>query len=79
LQDVLRCQLRGGAAVSICFPGKTPATVAVGDPVRVKITRPYTFFFVDRFRITLKATATMRLEQKPQASLTSGAGGPTCT
>jgi Flp pilus assembly protein TadG len=79
LQDVLRCQLRGsGTDVTICFPGKTSATATIGDPVRIKITRRYTFFFLDSFGVTLKASATMRLEQKPQASLTSGAGGPTC-
>jgi hypothetical protein len=33
--------------------------------VRVKLTAPYTFFFVDKVGITLTATATMRLEQKP--------------
>jgi Flp pilus assembly protein TadG len=84
LQDVLRCQLRGSSTqVTICFPGKDPASttnpVTIGDPVRVKLTRPYTFFFLDSVGITLKASATMRLEQKPQTSLKSGAGGPSCT
>jgi Flp pilus assembly protein TadG len=84
LQEVLRCQLRGsGTSVTVCFPGKTPTSTTdpptIGDPVRIKITRPYTFFFLNRVGITLKASATMRLEQIPQASLKTGAGGPTCT
>ena len=73
---MLRCQVAAGSTVTICFPGKTAATVAdatLGDPVKIKIRRPYTFSFMDSLSITLRATATMRLEQKPQASLTTGA------
>jgi hypothetical protein len=78
LQDVLRCQTRNNVAVTLCYPGKTPSTATIGDPVKVKLTAPYSFFFMQRLGITLTATATMRLEQVPMASLTSGAGGPTC-
>jgi Flp pilus assembly protein TadG len=76
LQDVIRCQARNSTTVSICYPGKTSTTVTLGDPVKVKVTAPYTFFFLNKASITLTASATMRLEQKPD--LITGAGGPTC-
>jgi hypothetical protein len=79
LQDLLRCQTPAGSTVTVCFPGQTQATNAgIGDPVKIQITRPYTFWFVHRVGITLKATATMRLEQVPQASLTTGAAVGAC-
>ena len=76
LQNVLRCSARNNPTVTICYPGKTAATATVGDPVQVKLTAPYKFFFFDSVRITLTARATMRLEQLPE--LQSGGGGPTC-
>ena len=76
LQDVLRCQTRNNATVTICYPGKSPAAATVGDPVRVRITAPFAFFFMNRLDIELKATAAMRLEQVP--SKISGGLGPTC-
>ena len=68
--------------VTICYPGKTPggATTddpSIGDPVQVKVTAPYKFWFFNSMRITLTARATMRLEQKPV--LQTGGLGPTCT
>ena len=74
LQDVLRCSTRNNASVQICYPNKTQATVAIGDPVDVKITAPYTFFFINKVRITLTARATMRLEQLP--SYITGSANP---
>jgi Flp pilus assembly protein TadG len=65
LQEVLRCSARNNPLVEICYPGKTPATVTAGDPVKVKLTAPYTFFFISKARITLTASATIRLEQRP--------------
>lgn len=65
LQQVLRCSTRNSATVDICYPGKTAGTVVIGDPVKVKLTAPYKFWFVNSIGITLTATATMRLEQKP--------------
>ncbi len=65
LQEVLRCQTRNDATATICFPGKTPATATIGDPVKVKLSKPFTFFFMNRLSITLTGTATMRLEQLP--------------
>jgi Flp pilus assembly protein TadG len=81
LQDVLRCSPRNNPTVTICYPGKTagaapPSGPTVGDPVQVKLTAPYTFFFVNKVRITLTAKATMRLEQKPK--LQTGGTGPSC-
>ena len=78
LQDVLRCQTRNPVTVGFCYPGKAPSAATIGDPVAVRLTAPYTFFFVDSFGITLKATATMRLEHNPMGSLETGAGGPIC-
>jgi Flp pilus assembly protein TadG len=76
LQSVLRCSARNAPAVSVCYPGKTLTTVKAGDPVRVKLTAPYSFWFMSSLKITLTATATMRLEQAP--TLITGASGPTC-
>jgi len=81
LQDVLRCAARNNPNVTICYPGKDPLGVGSagplrGDPVKVKLTAPYTFFFVNKVRITLSATAILRMEQKP--TLITGAAGPTC-
>ena len=77
LQHVLRCKTRTKAAVTVCYPGTAPANATIGDPVRVKVTAPYTFFFMRRLGITLTATATQRLEQVP--TLITNAGGPACT
>jgi hypothetical protein len=33
--------------------------------VKVRLTAPFTFFFISKARITLTASATIRLEQKP--------------
>ena len=76
LQSVLRCSTRNSPDVRICYPGKTQGTVQAGDPVQVKLTAPYKFWFVNSVGITLTASATMRLEQQP--TLISGASGPTC-
>jgi Flp pilus assembly protein TadG len=82
LQDVLRCSARNNPDVNLCYPGETPASATVGDPVQVKLTAPYKFFFVNSVHITLVAKATMRLEQLPKVQSTtgqSGSGGPTCS
>jgi Flp pilus assembly protein TadG len=66
LQEVLRCQTRNpSTTVSICYPGVTLGNEDRGDPVRVKLTAPYKFWFVNSVQITLTASATARLEQKP--------------
>ena len=69
LQNTLRCQaiaqgLRDSIAVELCFPaGGTPI---VGDPVRVRVTSPFTFIPILQLgTIELRADATMRIEQKP--------------
>ena len=76
LQDVLRCSARNSPTVTLCYPGETAATASIGDPVKVKLTAPYKFFFVNSVHITLTARATMRLEQLPK--LQTGGGGPSC-
>jgi Flp pilus assembly protein TadG len=65
LQDVLRCESPNNATTSICYPGKSPSTATIGDPVRVKLSAPYTLFFMNRLGITLTATATMKVERPP--------------
>jgi len=67
--------------VKICYPGKDPVGVGSagplrGDPVKVTLTAPYEFFFINKVGITLSATATLRMEQTP--TLITGAVGPTC-
>jgi TadE-like protein len=76
LQDVLRCESPNNATATICYPGKSAATASTGDPVRVKLSAPYSVFFMDRLNVTLTATATMKLEQPP--TVITNAGGPTC-
>jgi TadE-like protein len=76
LQDVLRCQAPNNPTVTLCYPGKTPATATIGDPVRVKLTAPFRFFFMQKLDITLTATAAMRLEQVPTLITNAAA---TCT
>jgi Flp pilus assembly protein TadG len=75
LQDVLRCSARNNPTVKLCYPGIS-GTPTKGDPVQVKLTAPYRFFFINSVGITLTARATMRLEQVPK--LQSGGVGPTC-
>jgi Flp pilus assembly protein TadG len=78
LQDVLRCQTRNNARASICYPANlNPDDATIGDPIKVKLIAPYSFFFIDSMRITLTATATMRLEQKPTL-ITGETGGSAC-
>ena len=71
LQESLQRQaiadgLEDNVMVTVCYPGKTPANVTLGDPVRVKLTTPFTFFFIDSLTVDLVGEATMRLEQDPR-------------
>ena len=70
LQNTLACMattqgLNSGLVVNICYPA---GTNNAGDPVRVRLTKPYTFFFFNKMKITLTAKATMRLEQPANLS-----------
>ncbi|MDW8338608.1 MAG: TadE/TadG family type IV pilus assembly protein [Thermoleophilia bacterium] len=65
LRQALTTGLRNTVSVTICYPGKSAAQVTRGDPVRVQLTSPFTLFWLERFPITLRASSTMRLEQKP--------------
>ena len=68
LQDVLRCQVRNPSTlVSMCYPGVSTGNEHRGDPVKIKLTAPYKFWFVGSVGITLTASATMRLEQEPES------------
>jgi hypothetical protein len=79
LKEVLRCQTRNpSTTVTVCYPGiADPLQADRGDPVKVKLTAPYKFWFMRSVGITLTASATMRLEQEP--TLVNGTGGvPSC-
>lgn len=65
VRQALTAGLENSVTVEICYPGETPATVEPGDPVRIRLTSPFTFFWIDRMQIDLRANATMRLEQEP--------------
>lgn len=66
LQNSLKCMaiaggLQGSVTPTVCFPS---GSTLIGDPVRVRLEAPFNFFWVtDVFSITLRADATMRLEQ----------------
>ena len=81
LQNTLKCMattkgLQDGVAVDICYPS---GTNEAGDPVRVRLQEPYTFFFINSFHITLTAKATMRLEQPTTMSKIVPDNGGACT
>jgi len=83
LQDTLKCMamakgLQDGVTVDICYPAGATNHNA-GDPVRVRLRQPYTFFFLDSVGITLTAKATMRLEQPPSMSRVVADNAGTCT
>ena len=76
LQTYLRQQanttdLVASTTVTVCFVGKTPANANVGDAVRVTVSTPYNWLpFINWgggsvTNVTLRSSATMRLEQKP--------------
>ena len=59
------------ATVEVCWVETTGApagTVAVGDPVRVQLTNTFQFVPIVGLDIELRASATMRVEQKPSPS-----------
>jgi Flp pilus assembly protein TadG len=79
LQNVLKCMaitegLQQGVSVDICYPA---GTNNAGDPVRVRLRQPFSFFFMDSVGITLTAKATMRLEQPASMSKITADGA--CT
>jgi len=50
--------------VCIDFPGKTEATADLGDPVRVRIQKPFNFLpILGMGTITVRGTSTMRIER----------------
>ena len=72
LANYLKCQaisqgLRSSVVVSVCYPDDGDASTvigAVGTPVRVRLEAPFTFVpILNIGTITLRGTATMRLEQ----------------
>ena len=72
LASYLECQaisrgLRNSVVASVCYPDDGDASTplgAVGTPVRVRLEAPFTFVpILNIGTITLRGTATMRLEQ----------------
>lgn len=69
LQETLERQaiaggLEDSVTAQVCYP--SAGSKNVGDPVRVRLSAPFTLFWVtDSFQLELVAEATMRLEQKP--------------
>jgi len=57
--------LTAGLQDAVCVEISFPAGTDVGEPVKVRLEAPFTFFWIDRMEITLGADATMRLEQEP--------------
>lgn len=53
--------------VTICYESMTGSgsTPTVGDPVTVRLKQPFTLVPLLRIRIDLRASTTMRLEQRP--------------
>ena len=55
-------EFENNAKVRICFPGESFATVSTGDPVKVDVHVPVTFVKFFGFGVTIRGSATMRLE-----------------
>jgi TadE-like protein len=74
LQEYVKNSVPGGmqSNTDVCIDlyGKTPASLTVGDPVRVRVERPFSPFpFLWENVITVRASATMRVERVPVAGL----------
>ena len=71
--------------VCIDFPGKTQTTVDLGDPVRVRIQKPFSFVPIMGIgTITIRGSSTMRLERMannvdPTAYTEGNYAGRACT
>jgi hypothetical protein len=83
LQDYLKSQ-RGANGESlhvyICYPSTSGpnGAAAVGDPVKIRIWQPFSLMaIVPGPKITLAASATMRLEQIP-GRFAADTGAPSC-
>jgi Flp pilus assembly protein TadG len=87
LENLLKCQaltqgLRNSVNVSLCLPddgdpSTPPQTAAVGTPVKVTLTSPYTFRAIMKLgTLNLAARATMRIESDKPVNHLSGL--PTC-
>ncbi|MBM2821788.1 MAG: hypothetical protein HW413_534 [Thermoleophilia bacterium] len=78
-QQALSQGLRNSVVVSICYPddGDALTTIGrVGTPVRVSLQTPFTFVpIVGLGTITLRADATMRLEQTTDPTVPAPANG----
>jgi len=56
-------EFEDNAAVCIDYPGKSWETVETGDPVRVRVQVPVTFVKFFGWGVTIKGSATMRVER----------------
>ena len=69
-EEALTSGLENAVCVEISFPDPSEPSgqnvdPSVGDPVKVRLEAPFTFFWIDSMQVTLGADATMRLEQDP--------------
>lgn len=57
-------EFESDVAVCIDFPGKTRTTADLGDPVRVRIQKPFNFLpILGMGSITIRGSSTMRIER----------------
>ena len=57
-------EFRRDVAVCIDFPGASFASVGIGDPVRVRVQKPFSFTpILDLFSVQINGSATMRVER----------------
>ena len=57
-------EFAGDVKVCIDFPGKTRTTADLGDPVRVRIQKPFNFLpILGMGAITIRGSSTMRIER----------------
>jgi Flp pilus assembly protein TadG len=61
--DSSTIEFQSGIKVCIDFPGNTETTAVLGDPVRVRVEKPFTVIpFINVGTVTIRGTSTMRIE-----------------
>jgi Flp pilus assembly protein TadG len=61
--DSSTIEFQNGTKVCIDFPGKDEATAELGDPVRVRVEKPFTVLpMLNVGTVTIRGTSTMRIE-----------------
>lgn len=61
--DSSTIEFQSGIKVCIDFPGKTETTADLGDPIRVRVEKPFTVLpYINVGTVTIRGTSTMRIE-----------------